>query len=408
MTIRIQKKDIVYYLFTIYVCFMYCNNELFSSNIVCKNYLIVILLLLLMLYWTPNRGSKVIRSDNLYIYSLLFIGVLAIISVAWTEYRTYFYQVPATIMCNILFAYVYKNCLINRPIIQLINSFILAGVVASAKMLLTVPKSAYGWAVEFAGMGNRNILGTCISISAALCFFAYDETKKIIYLALMIGLYYVALLSGSKKGVIVGIMIIFFSFFFTDGFYKRLQRALFVILIIFVSLYILKNNNELNRVVGSRFALMFNFLKGKGDDGSTSERIFLMKYAFGLFLRNPIIGWGVNGVAGQLLRTGIHRVSYSHCNYTELLANYGIIGFLLYYSNYIMAIINWEKMKRKNEYNTPYLSEAKVGISILMATLILEFTVVSYTELTIQTLIIFAIMLLVKVDTKQYECVKQA
>lgn len=408
MRIRIQKKDIVYYLFTIYVCFMYCNNELFSSNTICKNYIIVIMLLFLMLFWTPNKGSNVVRTDNLYIYSHLFIAALAIVSVSWTEYRAYFYQVPITLVCNIIFAYVYKNGLIDRPIIHIINSFILAGIVASAKMLLTVPKSAYGWAVEFPGMGNRNILGTCLSVSAALCFLAYDYTKKIIYLILMAGLYYVALLSGSKKGVIVGIIIIFFSFFFTDGLSKRVQRALFVALIIFVSLYILKNNNELNRVLGSRFALMFNFLKGKGDDGSTAERLFLMKYSFGLFLRNPIIGWGVNGVAGQLLKSGVHRVSYSHCNYTELLANYGIIGFSLYYSNYIMAIVTWERAKKKYGISAELVNEAKIGISIILSMIVLEFTVVAYTELSIQTLIIFAIMLLVKVDRNQNEFTKYA
>ena len=53
----------------------------------------------------------------------------------------------------------------------------------------------------------------------------------------------------------------------------------------------------------------------------------MIQEAMQLWKRSPFVGLG-NGQ--YLVVSG--RECYSHCNYTELLANLGVVGFVLYYS----------------------------------------------------------------------------
>lgn len=95
---------------------------------------------------------------------------------------------------------------------------------------------------------------------------------------------------------------------------------------------------ELQQTVGYRFESMVSALLGNGSDASMNERDNLRNYALELFMDNKAIGIGTEEFRVYAYSL-FGRFLYSHCNYTELLCNNGIIGFALYYAIYILVIV---------------------------------------------------------------------
>ncbi len=390
LKIKISKPTLLYYAFTLYVCFVFANNELFSENVICKNYFIVIPLVLAMFFFRVRRSMVGI---SWYVMVNVFLIVLALCSFIWTPYKLYFYQIPTCMICNIIAFIAMDEISHYIPVNRILNSFILAGIVASLKLVLFVPKESYGWDVEFEYMGNRNVVGLCLSFSAALCFFMFRFTKKYYYIAIMTWLYYAVFLAGSKKGVLFGIIIIVINLFFTKGFSKKFRQFILVLLCVLIVWYVLNNNEYIYNLIGSRFDLMNNYFRGRGYDNSSEERMFLIRYAFEMFTEKPFFGWGINGVAGKLSLTRVHRIAYSHCNYTELLADFGLVGFIIYYSTFFVQFKRW---KNKRLLYNNHLNESvwTLGMSIIIALLVVDIAAVTFSEITVQLFLILAIVLI--------------
>ena len=87
-------------------------------------------------------------------------------------------------------------------------------------------------------------------------------------------------------------------------------------------------NESLYAVLGRRLEILF----AEDAGGSVDTRAFMRNYALGMFLQSPVVGYGMNGFAIQMGAINYHLQAYSHCNFTELLACYGLVGFLIYYS----------------------------------------------------------------------------
>lgn len=104
------------------------------------------------------------------------------------------------------------------------------------------------------------------------------------------------------------------------------------------AVYLVMTVPELQQTVGYRFESMVAALLDEGSDASMSERDNLRNYAIALFMDNQIIGIGTEAFR-EYAGMAFGRYLYSHCNYTELLCNNGIIGFVLYYTIYALVII---------------------------------------------------------------------
>ncbi|MEA5017631.1 MAG: O-antigen ligase family protein [Erysipelotrichaceae bacterium] len=84
-------------------------------------------------------------------------------------------------------------------------------------------------------------------------------------------------------------------------------------------------------------------------DGSTFERINLMRLSWNIFVENPWVGVGLGTFHLRLfayLQNGIYvySVIHSHIDLFEIISATGIIGGILYYGNYVSLL----KAKRKN------------------------------------------------------------
>jgi len=144
----------------------------------------------------------------------------------------------------------------------------------------------------------------------------------------------------------------------------RITTIIIVLGLIGVAIFL--NSPFLRDTYGERFLAIFN---EDIEDSSRDNRDLLRLNAFAAFLNRPIFGNGVNYSAvtnGAVL--GI-RV-YSHCNYVEMLCNYGIVGFILYYAMYAYMIIRAFAM-RQSMY-------AKMVLSCIIPLIIIEYGQVTY------------------------------
>lgn len=83
---------------------------------------------------------------------------------------------------------------------------------------------------------------------------------------------------------------------------------------------------------------------GPSNDYSSITRILWQKYAFNLFLSNPVFGYGVDGFS---VYSGVG--TYCHSNIFELLCDAGLIGFVFYYIMWVLPFRNYNSLKYENK-----------------------------------------------------------
>lgn len=131
----------------------------------------------------------------------------------------------------------------------------------------------------------------------------------------------------------------------------------------------------LNETIGYRLVGVFTGTFSDGTvDASSLEREFYRKTALTLFAQQPIFGIGFEGFSAYLTAIGYWHVAYSHCNYTELLCNLGIVGLCVYYSFYLGVIVLCFRNKRVS----PFVCAA-VALIILVR-LLVEYGQVVYID----------------------------
>lgn len=107
---------------------------------------------------------------------------------------------------------------------------------------------------------------------------------------------------------------------------------------------------------------------------SYSERKWLRTYALEVFNAHPLFGIGIGQFRFYAARYGLDL--FAHNNFLEVLANTGIIGFLIYYSNYwFLARKSFYSIKNGESTVT---SGGFFCISFIVALLIMEYGQVDY------------------------------
>ena len=98
----------------------------------------------------------------------------------------------------------------------------------------------------------------------------------------------------------------------------------------------------------TRFTDMFNSFFSSSDNGDNSlnDRFFLALEGLDLFTSKPIFGYGYDQV-----RNFTHgRGQFSHNNFAELLASFGLFGFLSFEALLVYPIVKELKKKEKDEF----------------------------------------------------------
>lgn len=227
-----------------------------------------------------------------------------------------------------------------------------------------------------------NRIALSLAYGILISFYLYKKEKKYIYLIFILLFYYIIYLTGSRKGLLMPIAFIGLFLLLNMGISlkKLLKNFIIIIGIIIVLISIIKSNDTLEKRIMDLYDSIVN--DSTTEDGSIIERRYFRETAMEIFYENPLIGIGTNGFRAFLRLIGYNgTISYSHCNYTELLATLGIIGFGLYYVMYV-------KILRKvfENYNSSNIDKI-LSISFIVVQTIFEYGFVSFYLFEFQVLV---------------------
>ena len=126
----------------------------------------------------------------------------------------------------------------------------------------------------------------------------------------------------------------------------KLFRTLIVGIVSVVFLWgILTQIPQFRAVIGERLEhFVFGLFQGNSSAFDDSRDLMAVK-ALELFIQRPILGWGLGCFS---INSGFD-IAYSHNNYAELLYAMGSIGFVVYYSYYLIILPNLKMLKKKRQ-----------------------------------------------------------
>ena len=364
------------------------NEQSLGNYILCSIVVVGISFITFFLYTIINNryiGWIVITYSIFELYGLLFLRIGAF---NWDFILVSgIIQISITVMIMTL-----RNK--DEVISVLCKSCLIAIVIVCSYMVkkgsIKLSNITFGSSFGLELSGNRNTVATIIGLMLIpVSFLAINEKKyRIIYIAIAIFSSGCMLLTGSKKGIIVLLLIIMMIFFIDRGAFKYL---IFPIVIAF-GIYAVFNIPILYNVVGYRLKDMFATL-GIGtavtNAQSTNIRSSFISMGLRSMWNHPIFGGGMNYF--QFINNTRY---YSHNNYIELLNNFGILGFSIYYIPIFKKIPILYKDIKNNKGKESF-SESVFLFVYLVSKIALDYAMVSYSAMcvfNIQVLIIFEIL----------------
>ncbi len=222
--------------------------------------------------------------------------------------------------------------------------------------------------------GNVNTVATSLGILSVFltCFSVRGKRKAASLLVLLLTVFFM-LLTGSKMALILLAMdLVLFLLYAPKGRTKWLvagfSASLAVLLIFYVPLFY----NVIGYRVEDMLFQLFGIGPGEGS-ASTASRLLLLKEGFRFFLHHPLFGGGEKYFA-SLTSTGY---GYSHCNYTEMLCNFGLFGTLLFYLPIFFLLGKTFRRKRSAE------DLALLSLVLIFSRLLLDWVQVTYSGLCV-------------------------
>lgn len=298
----------------------------------------------------------------------------------------------------------------NREDVNIFIQLIIFSMIFTVlRLFLLTPSTAWGTERlgEAIGM-NSNGLGLRLAIAAIMSLYMCGENlrckenkhivRAIFYIAAAILFGVVSFFTGSRKAVAIIILgLVAYEILITKS-WKILPKIIIVVALAIMIFNFAMNNETFYSVLGRRLERMLQVFTGEDTsiDGSMVERNYYIQQAIYLFLQNPIIGCGGNNFATFMRNIGYSHVAYSHNNFTEMLATLGIIGFLIYYSIWIVTMINLIRQIKVKENRLNLLF-----VVIFIIILILDYWNVSYQTDFIQIILIVGYIISIKNIARQ-------
>ena len=200
---------------------------------------------------------------------------------------------------------------------------------------------------------NINTIGFYFSIGFALSFYLALMFKKrieLLFFLPMVIFFVLGMLTGSRSFIMTVAVGILFVLFIK----LRHKKILFVAVAAgLVGLFFVIINIPTFSFLKEQFNRTISTLFGIGEaktDTSTVQRVVWPQYGWYLGGKNMLIGYGCDGFK---VFSGVE--TYSHNNYSEVACNFGVVGFILYFSAFITPLFFVYKSKDKDVYIVPVL-----------------------------------------------------
>ena len=188
-------------------------------------------------------------------------------------------------------------------------------------------------------ISQENVFGMQLAITASISFFYWyiKGKNRLFYMSVMCVSFIIAMSSGSRKALIIFVLSVFYMIFMKYG-KRQMYKSLVVFLVLF-SIFISVIKMPIFKMVTERMEGVVHVLQNDSEQESSAvKRNNFIKMGWDLFKENPLIGYGADN-----FRIASNTGVYAHNNFIEILTDFGLIGFMLYYSLYILAYKNVNK-----------------------------------------------------------------
>lgn len=322
-------------LFSFFISFLSIPLFSFRAGLSKITWIFTMLFLLLMFISMFLFGK--IQIDKISLSLLLFVIWMMICSLVSLNLHSDFYLTPVllSIVTLIVYMFLYQNkqyrMLFMHLLFLAIILFTLYYVILYFDDLKSLDFNRLG-----GYFGNVNDAAIALGVGFSLCVYYMINSKFsfcrfILLLLLLLVFTFCGLSTGSKIFVLiticasVGSMIIFMRIK-KARWYWYLISFICLVLIAFAIL-----NIPAFRVIKDR---LLSFISLNNKDNSTIIRFNMFIDGFYMFLRRPVFGFGIRA----FYVSSSFGNGWSHNNFSELLCSYGLVGFVLFYIPYFLAI----------------------------------------------------------------------
>lgn len=348
LKVNYNKEDIVRFAYDI--CFVVNAVTLFAfSDVMFIGSLTGILMLVASVFiWVGRRNTRVVIPYNT-IWYLVFTAFVALSSL-WSSYfssdMSWYFLRMVIIAAMITSVSIY----VDKPedLERIIKLYIVSVLIIVLLEFSIVPIESWtegSMGSHFSG-SNPNGVAFIVFCAELMAFYEFYSKNKKGYLLLVILFLAFIILTSSRKGLFAALAgPLLFVVFST---YKRnyLLNILTVFsLAVLIFAFIMTDENAY-QAIGRRFNSMFNFMfesQTTKTDNSMYMRMYYIDLAKEVFSKSPILGAGFGNFSYYIVSTYDLTGVYSHNNYWQLLSEFGIVGFTLYYSMYLYILVKLAK-----------------------------------------------------------------
>lgn len=394
---KVENKKSLFSLSVLFLIIGFCSLR----KITILMYIAQLLFLFCCANRIAKRGMKI--RFNSYAKMTALFAMFAILSLIWSSsiqdgVSALKPLLQLTIICILL-----NDYLDNKTKIDGVwKDFRISSIILIVFLFIMTPTSVWKAALQVSTNASSaaDRIGPSIGFQAnwmgLICAFSIilwvyhlteENCNKKISLIMIAILAVIVIFTKSRKAFIVlicGPMMYWLL-------YKPRKKTILIIvpamaLIIAGAIWAVFNIPFLYKMVGFRLIGLFGMFDNSiVADASVTTRADMVQIGLELFRKHPIFGVGFGNFSYHYFyEYNGWAETYAHNNYIEILADTGIIGFILHYSVLFFMIIdlirNWNKYVAHNRKITAFLT------TFLVIRLIMDYGMVDYDDEFIQIL----------------------
>ena len=365
---KLISQRIAEFFFTLYLITLYIFVDREETVIISK---LVFILFAAFTTIAVLRSRSIHIGKNVMCVYLAFTWMFATVFWARNEH-------DATIMSKTMWQLFIQFFLTYNLFVKQSDAHehLLRSLYVSGLVLIGYSLYVYGFSeIINAMMGDESVrLGTEINqqnsfgmmnattVMVAFYNFLYKRRFKLFHVAVMASSFVLAMSSGSRKALLmmcVGILIMVVKKY---G-WKKLYKLVIVATLIIVAFTAVMKLPIFETVV-KRMEGINNLIKGDGGDASAKARMEMIVDGWNVFKDRIVIGFGANNY-----KNVTRFKTYSHNNFIEVLVDFGLVGFALYYLIYFRSFKNlWRSQT----------DASKALFSIFLVRFLMEVALVTY------------------------------
>lgn len=326
-----------------------------------------------------ETGIKPFKANLVLLWQVCFI-VFAAASVTWAFSPDNAERMALTLLANGVCVIALVYLVLDDP--ARVRVFLAAMIIAPTFLMIKVA-SDHGLLVyldsRHAGDTNANIVGMTAAFGFGLAYLSF--TRRVLLNQWLAGIFLasnliVVALSASRKAItMIALVVLIFSWINGNlGGFRRILKVATAVSLGLIGYWIIMNFAPLYQLIGHRMNMMINGFRGAGEvDSSTAVRLSLIERGVGWFQEQPWAGHGADNFRVLMANYYPHQSAfYAHNNFIELLVNYGVVGFVLFYWLYVVII--GTGLKHRSRLN----SVQAMVFSLLVALLLMEYGAIDY------------------------------